>query len=123
MSIEAKLSALKFLQEKIEEFMPTILEERELRKDIAMELTKGLAVGTHKFTFKGLAVKVQTGFDYKVDQEIKLSFDDLTDEEIDCLRIKYELDLRKYKALENSELLDEFITVKDSMPSIEIESM
>lgn len=123
-TIEDLLHQEAALKQRIEDFKSVIEEEKELRKKICLRLLEGKADGTHKFAYQGMAVKVTKSSSYSLDQdEIRryLNDDDLTQEERDAIRIKYELDLRKYKALTDSYLLDGIITIKDSMPTIEIE--
>lgn len=125
-TIEDLLQQELALKKRIEEFKSVIEEEKELRKKICLKLLEGKADGTHKFCYQNMAVKVVKSSTYSLDQnEIArlIADDEFTPEELEAIRIKYELNLSKYKKLDNSELLDNFITVKDAMPTIEIEEM
>lgn len=98
-------------------------EEAALRREIATELLKGKASGTHKFTYGDMVVKVVRSIDYSIDQKIikqKIADGELSDEEFDALNVKYELSLTRYKQLDLSPGLDEVITTKDAMPSISV---
>ena len=123
-TIEELLQQEAELQQQIEDFKKVINDERELRKKICLKLLEGKADGTHKFTYQNMMVKVAKSSTYALDQkEIArlIADEEFTEEERNAIRTKYELDLTKYKKLENSELLDNYITVKDAMPTIEIE--
>lgn len=123
-TIEELLHQEAALQQRIADFKSVIEEEKELRKKICLMLLEGKADGTHKFAYQGMAVKVTKSSTYSLDQkEVArlIADDEFTQEERKAIRIKYELDLTKYKKLDNSELLDNYITVKDAMPTIEIE--
>ena len=112
------------LKQRIEDFKSVIEEEKELRKKICLRLLEGKADGTHKFAYQNMAVKVVKSSTYYLDQKevARLIADnEFSPEEREAIRTKYELDLTKYKKLDNSELLDSYITVKDAMPTIEIE--
>ena len=110
---EYELSAqLKELKEK----------ESKLRREICLQLLEGKAAGTHKFEYPGLLVKATKGYNYALDQE-KLAdiIDKLPADQYECLNIKYALKMGEYKNLEDTDMLDECITVSEAMPTLTIE--
>lgn len=100
------------------------IEEMALRKVIAEELGKDLDIGTHNFEQDGFKIKLKLGVGYSLDQaELQYAMDEgfLAQDELDLIRIKYDLKLAEYKAAGfNTETLDEYIIVKPSAPSLDI---
>lgn len=99
-------------------------EEMELRREIVSEIAGDLDVGTHVLDRDGFKIKVRIGVSYGlVQDELQELIDtgQLTEEENDLVRIKYDLKLADYKkAGFNTDSLDEVIVVKPSAPSLDI---
>jgi hypothetical protein len=96
--------------------------EKKLRLDIVEPLIESLPVGTHTFTTEdGYVIKPVKRVSVSFDKEL-LEFvtDELSDEEKDAIRWKPELDARKYKALDDHDVLDQAIIVKPAMPGLTI---
>lgn len=100
------------------------VREMALRREIAAELGDGLDPGTHTITRDGFKIKLKLGLSYGIDQdELKFLIDEnmLTDEEMDLLRIKYDLRLADYKKADiNTDTLDDVIIVKPAAPTLDI---
>lgn len=99
-------------------------EESKIRREICDHLLEGKAAGTHKFNIGDYQVKAVKSFSYSLDQnlvQVMLESGDFSDDEVDAIRTKYELNLANYKNLENSDGLDDCITVKESMPSLTVD--
>lgn len=99
--------------------------ELDLRKKILDSAFGEPGIGTHKRFIEGYDIKGSYGVTTSLDQEgIKTAMecDLLTEEQYECVRIKFELDKRKYDVLDESELkgLDMYITQKPSLPSLSI---
>lgn len=99
--------------------------EMDLRVEIAAELGADRQPGTHDFEIDGLKVKLKLGLNYSLIQdELQEAIEDerLNEEEMELLRLKYDLRLGDYKKADfNTEALDEFIIVKPSAPTLVIE--
>jgi len=103
-----------------------VLKEREanVRRQICDELLNNKAPGTHKFTFDNIIVKATKKLTYSLDQEMVESMiaeGDLSPAELDAIKTKYELSLTAYKKIEIPGILDDAITVKDAMPTLDVE--
>jgi hypothetical protein len=104
-------------------------QESDLRIEICEQLLDGKSAGSHttQYTyndkvFKTTAEKV---LNYKLDQKeiaSMMEYGMLTGAEEDCIRVKYELDLRNYKKLDSSQrkAIDEHLIVSDGMPQLKI---
>lgn len=101
------------------------IEEAALRQDICDEILEGMDVGTHNLTVNDLKVKAVKKVSHKIDKDLlEENIDLMTPEESECVRYKPELNLTKYKKLDDAEssgMLDECITVSPSMPSLEVQ--
>jgi len=96
--------------------------ERKLRLEIVEPLIENVSTGTHNYTTKeGYVVKAVKKVSTSIDKE-GLTFieDDLSDEEKAAIRWKPELDAKKYKELEDHDVLDQVIVVKPAMPGLVI---
>jgi hypothetical protein len=99
-------------------------KEAKVRREICQELLKDKDVGKHRYAFPSMKVTATRNISHSLDQEkIRRLINDqeFTDDELEAIRVKYELNLTVYKQLEQCELLDSCITVKDAMPNLEIE--
>lgn len=99
-------------------------QEAKIRKEICNQLLDGKEVGTHKFNFGSYKVKAVKSYSYSLDQDMirnMIENDELTDDEMDAVRVKYELSLTNYNKLDFGSNLDDAITVKDAMPTLTVE--
>ena len=100
-------------------------EEMALRVEIAQELGADKQPGTHDFEIDGMKVKLKLGLNYSLDQaELKDAIEDerLDEEELELLRIKYDLRLADYKKADfNTDNLEDCMIVKPSAPTLVIE--
>ena len=96
--------------------------ERKLRLEIVEPLIENVPTGTHNYkTKEGYVLKASKKVSVSIDKD-GLAFieDDLSDEEKDAIRWKPELDAKKYKELDDHDVLDQAIVVKPAMPSLVI---
>jgi len=95
--------------------------EADLRILICEHLNKRKSVGSHKFSFDTWNVtsvkKVTTTL---LADELEDIYDDLSEEERECIKFKPSLINAKYKAAD-TKLLDTCIITKPAMPSLKIE--
>jgi hypothetical protein len=98
--------------------------ELDLRSQITDVLLEGRDTGTHNFELHGLHVKAVKGVSYKLDSELIQEFidnEELSDFELELLRIKYELKLTDYKSASFPiDVLDQALVVKPSLPTLAI---
>lgn len=99
-------------------------EEMALRLEIAGMLGKDLDPGTHHMDQEGFKVTLKLGLNYSLDQDLlkqMLDNNELSEEEVDLLRLKYDLKLADYKkSYVDTSILDDAVIVKPSCPSIDI---
>jgi len=100
-------------------------QERDLRASILEELFGKNNLGTLKSEVGGFMVTGTYGQTYSFSQseiEEALEQDILSEEASDAIRVKFELDKKVYDKLsdEASAELDDYITVKPSLPSIKV---
>lgn len=55
------------------------------------------------------------------DAILDIIWNDLTDKERECIRIKHEIKAREYGKLEDDNLLSHAVTVKPALPSVKLE--
>ena len=100
-------------------------DEMALRVKLVNKLTKNDSdPGTKNYRRDGFRVKIKLGLNYNLDQvELQRLIDEgsLTEEELDCIRTKYELKLREYKAADDVETLNDVILVKPAAPTLDVE--
>jgi len=102
--------------------------EAKLRIKIAdIYKDKGFnTIGTHCMQMDGMDIKMVLKINTKLDAEILEGIiEDLTDEELACIRYKPELKMKEYNTLtveqnEDDIYLDDAVTTSDAMPSLEI---
>lgn len=98
--------------------------ELELRSQITDVLLEGRDTGTHNFELHGMKVKAVKGLNYKLDDELIQEFidnDELSEWELELIRIKYDLKLGPYKtATFPMDVLDQALVVKPSLPTLDI---
>lgn len=98
-------------------------EEANLRYQIAdlMKDEFAAGMGTTNVNLPDMKVTLVRAFNYKLNakafEEVE---DDLSDEELACIRLKPDLDLRRYKGLEDAPVLNECIEVKEAMPTLKV---
>jgi len=99
-------------------------KELILRNQINDVLLDGLPAGTHNFLIDGYKIKSVKGLNYSFDTESLLQLiedGELSEQELDLLRVKYELKLTPYKeAMFDTTILDDVIIVKPALPSLSI---
>lgn len=96
--------------------------EAKVRVQITDLLLADKPVGTHKFQFDNIMVKAVKKVTYSLDQEMVYDILDQLDENAAAaIRTKYELNLTSYKKLGECPLLDDCITTKDAMPTLDVE--
>lgn len=99
-------------------------KEREMRLEIISAMFDQNQPGTQKQTIDETLVKATFGYSFKIDQK-KIESIKLTKAEKNCIRTKYEVSVREYKALD-PELrinLDTCVEIKPDMPSLTITSV
>ena len=99
--------------------------ERELRLEILGELFNKNSIGAMKTMVGDMVVKGTFGIEHKVDSKAfasALASDSIHDEAMDGIRTKYELDKKGYDKLdpEYQLILDDYITSKPTLPTLEI---
>lgn len=100
-------------------------DERKLRAEILEELFGKDNLGTLKTEVGGFMVTGTYGQTYSFNQseiEEVIAQDILSEEASDAIRVKFELDKKVYDKLsdEASAELDDYLTVKPSLPSIKV---
>ena len=103
----------------------TQASERELRMEILKEAFGDNSIGSLKTMRGGITVKGTFGIEHKIDTKAfasALASDSIPDEAMDGIRTKYELDKKGYDNLDHDLqlILDDFITSKPTMPTLEI---
>ena len=95
-------------------------EEIKLRRALAETLLDSADIGTHTTTSGAFICKATKKVSYSLDRELLDEiWNDLSLVEREAIDLKPSLKMKEYKTLESG-LLDEAITVKPAMPSIEI---
>ena len=96
--------------------------EKELRIKICDKVLEGQPTGTHRLTKGIYNLKAVKKVNYKIDNDLLTEvWDDLTEEEQAAVKYTPELRLTQYKQLEDSEGIDQVITVTPAMPELTIE--
>ena len=98
--------------------------EIELRNKITDVLLKGKPTGTHNFLMEGFQIKVVKSVTHSFDDEgleQLMDNNELSDDELTLLRVKYSLILNEYKqATFDTTVLDDVIIVKPSLATLSI---
>ena len=101
-------------------------KEMELRMALAMPMLKGKKAGTHTVVIDGMQCKPVKKYNYSINEEEYSDIEeDLTEAEKGCIRIKHELSMRQYNALDR-ELkgkLNSCITVKPGTPGFAVKDL
>lgn len=96
--------------------------ESDLRIKICDHFLEGASVGTHNFTAGSFKIKAVKSINTSIDEsELSFIWDDLTEEEQDCVKYKPSLVAKNYKECEDHSTLDQAIVTKPAMPSLSIE--
>lgn len=97
--------------------------EADLRIQICDKILKGKSVGSHKFLIEGRKLVATKKVSYSLDQfavNEAYTAGEFEDWEEELIKISYGLRVGDYKKSKNDLThIDEFITVKDSMPTLE----
>ena len=98
--------------------------ELDLRNQITDVLLKGKPTGTHNFIMEGFKIKVVKSVTHSFDTEgleQLMDNNELSEDELTLLRVKYSLILDDYKqAAFDTTVLDDVIIVKPSLPTLSI---
>ena len=122
MNIEERLENYR----RIKHDLRTLKEiEMNLRLDICDELgLDASTVGTHNMEYpgQGLKVKMIKKVTHKLDKEMIANiYDDLSEEERECISFVPTLSVAKYKKAGGSDLLDTAILIVPATPALEVE--
>lgn len=97
--------------------------EADLRREICgdllidVEFEKGIA--RRKTTYLGYEVKAEQKLSYAIDFDVlKQIWEDLSEEDRECLKKTVTLDLTKYKKLPENSLFHDAIVSKSAMPTL-----
>ena len=123
-ALEARIEAQQRLVDKIKELQK---EEKELRAGILEECFGMDTVGTVKTQVGNVIITGEYGLTYKFSQD---ALDDaiqqgtLSENALNGIRVKYELDKKVYDQLneEDTEALNEFLTITPSLPSLKVKA-
>lgn len=95
--------------------------ESKLRMEIADELLKHRRIGTHHFDFDNVHVKGVKKLTVTPDTEkLDAHWPKMSAEERSCFKYKPAYVATEYKKLMDTTVVDECLTTKPAMPSIEI---
>lgn len=106
------------IKEEIEELQK---KERELRVVIARHVLDGKVEGSRTDVIDGIKLSATGVVSYKLDQaELSIIYDDLSDDEKECVRYKPELNLKNYRKLSADCELSRVITSREGMPQLKV---
>ena len=96
-------------------------EEMELRKEICLALQKSEeGYGTKSFHVQGFDLKTTFDLSYKLDEALYWErAKSMTDEELDCIKLKPTLDVKKFKEISSATLSD-LVYVTESAPTLAV---
>lgn len=123
-ALEARIEAQQRLVGRIKELQK---EEKELRAGILEECFGMDTVGTVKTQVGNVIVTGEYGLTYKFSQEAldeAIQQGTLSENALNSIRVKYELDKKVYDQLneEDTEALNEFLTITPSLPSLKVKA-
>lgn len=100
-------------------------EERKLRLEVSEALFGKDVIGNKKTQVGNMIVTGEFALTYTVNQkdiEAAVEQDLLSDDAMEAIRIKYELDKRKYNGLDDEvvEEINDYLTIKPALPSIKV---
>ncbi len=97
-------------------------QESDLRKKICTHFLEGQVVGTHNFTKGDYLIKAVKKITTSIDEEaLSAVWDDLTEDEQECVKFKPSIVSKAYKECDEHTTLDQAITTKPAMPGLTIE--
>ena len=119
------------IERKIEDYRQMKASLRALKEaemDMRLEICDALDidshnVGTHNMEYPtlGLKVKMIKKVTHKLDKEVlEQIYDDLSEEESECISFEPKLSVSKYKKAGGSDLLDTAILIVPATPSLEV---
>jgi hypothetical protein len=96
-------------------------EEMELRKSICLALQQAEpGFGTKSFHVHGFDLSAAFGLNYKLDEEEYIAIaSQLSDSELECIKVKFVLDVTKFKAIDSDKLAS-IVTVTESAPTLKV---
>jgi len=103
------------------------LAEKEMRQAICTELLKGKTPGVHHSNYEYLRAsatrKVTTSLDKQIVDDYKRG--EFTETQEVMLNLKISLAAKEYKSAsqEDKDVIDNYITVKDAMPTLSVEEI
>jgi len=103
------------------------LAEKEMRQAICTELLKGKTPGAHHSNYEYLRAtatrKVTTSLDKQIVDDYKRG--EFTETQEIMLNLKISLAAKEYKSAsqEDKDVIDNYITVKDAMPTLSVEEI
>ena len=103
------------------------LAEKEMRQAICTELLKGKTPGVHYSNYEYLRAsatrKVTTSLDKQIVDDYKRG--EFTETQEVMLNLKISLAAKEYKSAsqEDKDVIDNYITVKDAMPTLSVEEI
>ena len=103
------------------------LAEKEMRQAICTELLKGKTPGVHHSNYEYLRAsatrKVITSLDKQIVDDYKRG--EFTETQEVMLNLKISLAAKEYKSAsqEDKDVIDNYITVKDAMPTLSVEEI
>ena len=99
-------------------------QESEMRIEILESVFDSSYIGTVNTTVGDWAVKGSFKNNYRLDgDEVGHNYDDMTEEEQECVNFKPTLVMKKYNALEPGSLLEQCITISPAMPTLVIKEI
>ena len=103
------------------------LAEKEMRQAICTELLKGKTPGVHHSNYEYLRAsatrKVTTSLDKQIVDDYKRG--EFTETQEVMLNLKISLAAKEYKSAsqEDKDVIDNYITIKDAMPTLSVEEI
>ncbi len=105
------------------ELADTKKKEMAIRVEICDRLLEGKNVGAHKFNIDDFTISATKKITHSLDQDMigeMIDSDELSEDELGAIKIKYDLALGVYKKLDNADYLDEALTVKPATPALKV---
>lgn len=118
MITKAKYLKFRALQIELKELKA---KENAMRLDICDELLKRKRVGTHTFIVDDLVIKAIKKITVTPDvAKVNAHWDNMSAEEQACFNYKPSYVAKEYKKLDDTTIVDECLTTKPAMPSLEV---
>lgn len=96
--------------------------ERTLRTQLcdAFEISK-MKEGTNHRSIDGYMVSINRRFNYTLDEDtLDEIWDDLSEEEKECIKTKRSLSKSKYNSIYDNSTLEDAVVVKDALPTVSV---